>query len=94
LRQADEESHLRSDTRRAKLAATVCLPIAVSQVELLFTNIVDQISDTLEPIGFIMRNFDAGKVLESNKELDTVKPISAEVVAQVCSICDTAYIDF
>jgi hypothetical protein len=69
-------------------------PIAVSQVELLFTNIVDQISDTLEPIGFIMRNFDASKVLESIKEFETVKPISAEVVAKMSSICDTAYIYF
>jgi hypothetical protein len=59
---------------------------------------VDQISDTLEPIGFIMRNFNASKVLDSNKEFEAVKPISAEVVLQVVlqmsCIRDTAYIDF
>jgi hypothetical protein len=87
------ESQLRSDTPRAKLAATVCLP-AVRQVELLFTNVVDQISDTLEPIGFIICNFNASKVLDSDKEFETVKPISAEVVVQMGCICDTAYIHF
>ena len=47
--------------------------MAVSHVALLFTDVLDQITDTLEPIGFIMRNFNPGKVLKSNKELDPIK---------------------
>ena len=70
------------------------LPMAVSHVALLFTDVLDQITDTLEPIGFIMRNFNPGKVLKSNKELEPIKLVSAEVVAQVCSIGDTCYIQF
>ena len=41
-----------------------------------------------------MRNFNPGKVLKSNKELEPIKLVSAEVVAQVCSIGDTYYIQF
>ena len=53
------------------------LPMAVSHVALFFTDVLDQITDTLEPIGFIMRNFNPGKVLKSNKELEPIKPVSA-----------------
>ena len=52
------------------------LPMAVSHVALLFTDVLDQITDTLEPIGFIMRNFNPGKVLKSNKELEPIKPVA------------------
>jgi hypothetical protein len=91
-RSGERGAAARSDSRSAKLAATMSLPMAVSYV--LFTDVLDQITDTLEPIGFIMRNFNPGKVLKSNKEPEPIKPVSAEVVAQVCSIGDTCYIQF
>jgi hypothetical protein len=52
-----------SDTRRAKLAVTMPLPMTVSQVELLFTYVVDQITDIFDLIEFIVCNFHASKVL-------------------------------
>jgi hypothetical protein len=54
-----------SDTRRAKLAVTMPVPMTASQVELLFTNVVDQIMDILDILDFIACNFHASKVLQA-----------------------------
>jgi hypothetical protein len=57
------------------------------------TNVENQIADKLDPIGFVIRDFNACDFLDQYYQFKTIKPVSAQIAAKISIIRDTPYID-
>jgi len=52
-------------------------------------NVENQIANNLDPIGFVIRDFHACDFLDQYYQFNTIKPVSAQIVAKISVIGDT-----